>query len=346
MARMFPAARRSALSARSAVGVARGRFRRHRCLLAAFRLARRRRASRRARSRRSVYDLDYLRARIASRRGFRLVLRQTRPRATRRQRTPITDGLGKPWMFRQKDLRLLVVAAALRAGRRRRALAPTAWVAAIEADLDRRDRLSGGRPAAPTRPMFFPIRTPAKAACRYFSRGGRDDLMQARFLEAMLTHFDPAAPAARPRNPTSSVYGGPMVDPARIHVWCWDARPFPAFPTQSATGRRRQLGDRPLAERAARGRAARPPGRGRSRARFRRRVSSPRRPDIQGFLDGYVLERAMSPREAIDPLAALFGFDAVVLRRCIRFVSRRGKPARTNRRRRSRRRRRTRRSSR
>jgi hypothetical protein len=31
-------------------------------------------------------------------------------------------------------------------------------------------------------------------------------------------------------NPVSAIYGGPMLDMARAHVWAWDARPYPAFP--------------------------------------------------------------------------------------------------------------------
>ena len=48
--------------------------------------------------------------------------------------------------------------------------------------------------------------------------------MQAAYVAAMMRYWaDPA------HNPTGS-YGGPMVDMSRAHVWCWDARPFPAFP--------------------------------------------------------------------------------------------------------------------
>ena len=36
--------------------------------------------------------------------------------------------------------------------------------------------------------------------------------------------FDPA------HNPVSLLYGARMVDPEAVFVWCWDARPYPAFP--------------------------------------------------------------------------------------------------------------------
>ncbi|MEP0944899.1 MAG: phage tail protein [Rhizobiaceae bacterium] len=35
-----------------------------------------------------------------------------------------------------------------------------------------------------------------------------------------------------PNNPVSEVYGGPMVDFHRAQFWAWDARPYPAFPSE------------------------------------------------------------------------------------------------------------------
>lgn len=55
-------------------------------------------------------------------------------------------------------------------------------------------------------------------------------MIQRRFLEAMLGAFDPAFGASVENNPISVVYGGRMVDPSAIHLWTWDARPFPVFP--------------------------------------------------------------------------------------------------------------------
>ncbi len=55
--------------------------------------------------------------------------------------------------------------------------------------------------------------------------------MQRRYLQALIDAFDPDSPNyVTGLNPVSSVYGARMVDLARIHVYCWDARPYPAFP--------------------------------------------------------------------------------------------------------------------
>ncbi|MEM8664748.1 MAG: phage tail protein, partial [Pseudomonadota bacterium] len=55
--------------------------------------------------------------------------------------------------------------------------------------------------------------------------------MQRSYLEAMLAAFDPAVSSDIDRfNPQSGVYGGRMVDHSAVHIWTWDARPWPAFP--------------------------------------------------------------------------------------------------------------------
>lgn len=57
------------------------------------------------------------------------------------------------------------------------------------------------------------------------SNGIRDDYIQMQYLRAIYAHFSDDA-----NNPVSPVTGLQMLDMGRIHVWAWDARPFPAFP--------------------------------------------------------------------------------------------------------------------
>jgi hypothetical protein len=59
----------------------------------------------------------------------------------------------------------------------------------------------------------------------YYSNARRDDLIQAQYLRAMMSYWQNTA-----HNPVSPIYGGPMLDMGRAHVWAWDARPWPAFP--------------------------------------------------------------------------------------------------------------------
>ena len=106
-------------------------------------------------------------------------------------RTPITDGAyGKPWVFRPKDLvcwwsnphveRVGGVEQAATAWSPR---SKPIWLTEI------------GVPAVdkgPNGPNVFPDPKSSESACPPLSRGVRDDLVQARALEAMLSRFDPA----------------------------------------------------------------------------------------------------------------------------------------------------------
>jgi hypothetical protein len=65
----------------------------------------------------------------------------------------------------------------------------------------------------------------SESALPHFSTGRRDDLLQAQYLRAVTSYWEEPA-----NNPISEVYGGPMIDMSRGHVWAWDARPWPAFP--------------------------------------------------------------------------------------------------------------------
>jgi hypothetical protein len=138
---------------------------------------------------------------------------------TAQTRTPITDGLGKPWVFRQKDF--------------------WNWWS-----NPHRDRADGSESASATdwvpqsKPIWFTeLGCPAvdkganqpnvfvdpkssESFLPYFSAGTRDDLIQRRFLEAHLNFWKDAA-----NNPASTAYSGQMVDAANTRVWCWDARP-------------------------------------------------------------------------------------------------------------------------
>jgi len=70
----------------------------------------------------------------------------------------------------------------------------------------------------------------SESAIPYFSTGRRDDLIQQQYLRAIMSYWtDPE------KNPVSPLYGAPMLDMSRAHVWAWDARPWPAFPNDRAT---------------------------------------------------------------------------------------------------------------
>ncbi|EIM25472.1 baseplate multidomain protein megatron [Microvirga lotononidis] len=257
---------------------------------------------------RNVYDVDYLRARLGSGEAFDWYYANASERAAQTRR-PITDGAyGKPWIFRAKDL--------------------VSWwsnrhverVNGVE--IDATSWLPQSKPIwlteigvpavdkGPNGPNVFPDPKSSESAYPPFSRGVRDDLVQARTLEAILSRFDPAQRGFLAEyNPASPSYNGRMVDPDSVFVWAWDARPYPAFPDFDsvwADGRNWETGHwiTGRIEGAALDRLI---------ARILRDYgfADPGPIPVDGFVDGYVIDRPMSVRGAVEPLLRLFGVDAV-----------------------------------
>lgn len=135
-----------------------------------------------------------------------------------RERLPIVDGLaGKHWIYRVKDLRGWWQNQHFDRVGGAEAVSPSPWVPGSKpfwfTEL--------GCPAVDkgaNQPNLFPDPKSSEGAIPWYSSGGRDDLAQRAFLEAHLAHW----------NGTANADG--MVATDRIHLWTWDARPFPAFP--------------------------------------------------------------------------------------------------------------------
>lgn len=268
---------------------------------------------------RSAYDVAYLRSNIAGGEGYDWYYESAADRASQ-IRTPITDGLGKPWVFRFKDLASWWSNFHHDRPGGVESPSPTAWVPQSKPVW----LTEVGCPAVDkgaNQPNVFVDPKSSESALPYFSRGTRDDLIQRRYLEAIVEHFDPAHPNHVPgSNPLSSLYGGPMVDPLRIHAYCWDARPYPAFPFDTATwgdGENWQYGHW-LTGRFASGSLEMTLSRVLSDFGFADYVVD----SLPGVVPGYVIDRVMSAREALEPLSLAFFFDSLESAGRIRFRSR------------------------
>jgi hypothetical protein len=154
----------------------------------------------------------------------------------------------------------------------------------------------------------FPDPKSAEGAYPPHSRALRDELIQLRGVEAVIARFDPAAAGfSDTDNPVSPVYGGRMVDPGSIFVWSWDARPYPAFPAVQAvwadtanwrvghwiTGRIEGCDLDRLVLKIL--------------ADFG--FDAPVAVEAAAFLDGYVVDRPLSARAALETLAQVYGLD-------------------------------------
>jgi hypothetical protein len=250
----------------------------------------------------AIHDLTYLRGNIAGGEGYDWFYPTPEARDAQR-REPITDGQGEPWIWRYKDLvNWWGQPHHDRVGGLRSAT-PTAWVPQSKpvwfteygcAAIDK----------GANQPNKFLDAKSSESGLPHYSNGQRDDLIQMQYLRAMTQHYaDPA------NNPVSSVYGGPMVDTGRMHVWAWDARPYPFFPANRTLwadagnyARGHWLGGRatnlPLASVvAAICEAAGIVAYDVSR--------------LFGIVRGYLLDHAASGRAALQPLMLAYGFDAV-----------------------------------
>ncbi|MBB5518098.1 baseplate multidomain protein megatron [Amphiplicatus metriothermophilus] len=235
-------------------------------------------------------------------------------------RAPIADGAyGEPWVFRNKDFRNWWSNAHYDRPGGVRAATPTAW-----APQSKPIRFTEIGCAAidkgANQPNVFLDPKSSESAMPHYSSGARDDLAQRRLIEAEYAYW--RAPA---NNPISSVYGGPMIETDRLYVYAWDARPFPYFPA-----RRDVWGDHANWTRGhwLNGRAGRAPldllAAALAEEAGAENVDAR---GLKGAVAGYVLDRPLSAREAIDPLADIFQFDMVETAAGLRFQPRDGAPA-------------------
>lgn len=265
---------------------------------------------------RRITDLDYLDANVE---GGELYDWHYLSQSDRdaQNRTAIADpgGYGEDWVYRIKDIRGWWENLHYdRPGGVRTGTA-TAWVPQSKPIV----LTELGCPAVDkgsNQPNVFVDAKSSESAFPCYSHRTRDDLIQRRALEAAINHWDMAAG----HNPVSSVYDGPMIDPGRVHVWCWDARSFPDFPARATVwtdtpnwqfghwlnGR---IGLVPLNDLVANICAY---------AAFDAIDVS----DLVGLVTGFVIDRTMSVREALEPLMLAYQFDAVESDGVIKFLHR------------------------
>jgi hypothetical protein len=244
------------------------------------------------------HDLAYLSANVEGGEGYDWYYALDADRDAQ-LRTPITDGAhGKPWVFRYKDLSQwwrephFDRKAGVELG------APTGWVPESKpiwlTEL--------GCPAVDkgaNQPNVFVDPKSAESRLPYHSTGARDDLIQRRYIEALIGYW------SMPDRPVSTVYGGPMIDPADIHIWTWDARPFPDFPVRRdvwSDGENWRLGH------WLNGRTGLSPLALIVREIGLRAGTNINVNDLRGLVSGFVIDRPMPARRAIEPLTAAYGF--------------------------------------
>lgn len=256
---------------------------------------------------RSVYDLTYLRGNVASGEGFDWYYASQGDRDAQ-IRTPITDGQGKPWVFRFKDIKSWWENAHFNRPGGVEGATATAWVPQSKPFWF----TEVGCPAVDkgaNQPNVFSDPKSSENALPYYSNGVRDDLMQRRYNDVFVSVYDPSDPDYVPgTNPTSTVDGRMMVDPERIYLYAWDARPYPAFPFNTEVwgdGDNWHLGHW-LTGRASKAPLSEAVARILGDYGFEDFDAD----QLVGSLTGFLIDRVMSPRDALQALSLAFFFDA------------------------------------
>ena len=263
------------------------------------------------------YDRAYLTANIMGGEGYDWYYKDDAARLAQ-DRTDITDGNGKPWVFRYKDLRSWWSNLHYNRVGEAEVAQPTAWVPQskpvwfTEVGCPAVDR-------GANQPNVFYDPKSSESKLPYFSSGRRDDEMQRAYLEAMLSAYDPARSTDIDAfNPVSGVYGERMIDPATVHVWTWDARPWPAFPHRTDV-----WSDGANWERGhwLTGRLGGVPFRDLVRALFKDwRLPMPEVSPVPAVLDGFLVSAPQSLRSVLEPLTAAVSVIGADTGTGIRFV--------------------------
>jgi hypothetical protein len=265
---------------------------------------------------RSIYDQNYLQARITSGEYYDWYYASQNDRDGQ-IRTTISDGAyGKPWVFRPKDIKNWWSQAHYNRPAGIEAANPTSWVPQSKPMWFTETGCPAIDKGANAPNSFFDAKS-GESSLPLYSSGRQDTQMQQAYLRATQNYWS----AGPTQNPVSPVYGEKMVDPSRIFYWSWDARPFPAFPARTdvwADG-----------ENFARGHWLN----GRLGAvdlgDLITSVSS--RFDfvdidvskVEGLVDGFVIDRPLSARDALEGLLQSFAIDSNESDGRLAFTSRR-----------------------
>ncbi len=269
----------------------------------------------------SLYDLDYLRGNIGGGEGYDWYYASSEDRDNQ-VRTSITDGLGKPWLFRYKDIKNWWQNLHYNRIGGVEQSTPTGWVPESK-PFWFTEVGCGAVDKGANQPNIFSDPKSVQSGLPFYSNGNRDDFMQRQYLQAFHSYFDRFAEHYQAgSNPVSVLTGQAMVDSTHIFDYSWDARPYPAFPLDNEswgdgsnwrTGHwlNGRLGDAPLD--AAVHAICRDYG-----------VETVQTRQLAGLMSGVIVTGLQSLRSVLQPLELAFFFDSFESGRDIVFQARSG----------------------
>ncbi len=251
----------------------------------------------------SIYDAAYLEANIRGGEGYDWFYASDADRAAQIRTPIIDDAHGEDWVFRYKDLWSWWSSPHYDRPGGVRAATPTAWVPQSKPFWLTELGCSATDKGSNQPNIFFDPKS-SESGRPYFSNGNRDDMIQRRFIEAHLNFWDDPE-----NNPISTVYGEAMLDPARIFLYTWDARPFPDFPIRQDVW---ADAENWLYGHWLNGRAGLVPlGTLIEKIAHESGLTAVDASACQSLVTGFSIDRPLSARDAIDGLFTLYQLDAV-----------------------------------
>lgn len=262
----------------------------------------------------TIYDLEYLKSNICGGEGYDWYYADEGGRENQARIEIQDSGFGEPWVFRFKDLKSWWSKKHFNRIGGKRSEVSTPWTPESKpiwftelgcAAIDK----------ATNQPNKFVDPKSSESSIPWYSTGARDDLIQAQYIRAMYTYWDDVK-----NNPNSKKYDGRMIDMSRAHVWAWDARPFPVFPSR---GDLWTDGENYLRGHWLNGRTT-----SESLAAVVAETCAMHGVDdfdvssLYGLVRGYSVQEVSSVRSMLQPLELAHGFDASECRGEIRFRTR------------------------
>lgn len=175
----------------------------------------------------TITDPAYLAANIQGGEGYDWYYASEADRHSQ-TRTPIHDtAYGEDWVFRVKDLTNWWSSAHHARPGGVRAVGATPWVPESK-PIHLIEIGCGAVDKGTNAPNVFVDPKSDESGLPPYSNGRRDDELQAAAILALADYWAVSAG----NNPISSVYAAPMIPADGLSVWCFDARPYPAFPSR------------------------------------------------------------------------------------------------------------------
>jgi len=261
-----------------------------------------------------IYDISYLRGQMEGGEGYDYFY-ASRAERDAQIRTPITDGAaGKPWVFRNKDMRSWWSQPHYNRRSGVELSTPTSWTPQSKPIW----LMEIGCPAidkGANQPNVFYDAKSAQSHFPYYSDAARDDLIQRRYLEAFISYWSEEGG----NNPQSTIYNGAMIETDMVNVWAWDARPFPDFPARETvwsdgenwqrghwlSGR---MGLVPLSDVV-------------EDICAQSGIEDIDASKVSGLVQGYRIDRPMTGRAALTPLSLIYDFNLMETADGLRFSS-------------------------